>query len=148
MKFLQCLMACAEKSPLVPTGRGAFPELGVCLEVICITSTVFHAGWAFQGIYPGWHGSGGQPPLVRCASARIDTRRFGVKPEFIPATSAFLGTSSGARSGVNSSASRRRVIGMATTCEEKSFGVECSDWIDPHGAERRDIAGGERDSGK
>src|SRR5580704_3893194 len=32
-------------------------------------------------------------------------------------------------------------------CQE-SFGVECSDWIDPHGAQRRDIAGGERNSGK
>ena len=28
------------------------------------------------GIYPGWCGSGRQLPLVRCASARIDTRRF------------------------------------------------------------------------
>jgi hypothetical protein len=50
-------------------------------------------------------------------------------------------------------------IGMATTCEDKlripvpssakkSFGVECGDWIKAHGAQRRDIAGGERDSGK
>ena len=30
----------------------------------------------------------------------------------------------------------------------KSFGVECCDWIEAHGAQRRDIAGGERDSGK
>jgi hypothetical protein len=46
------------------------------------------------------------------------------------------------------------VIGMATTCEEvsssakKSFGVECSDWIEAHGAQRRDTTGCERDSGK
>src|SRR5579863_629435 len=31
---------------------------------------------------------------------------------------------------------------------KKSFGVECRDWIEAHGAQRRDIAGGERDSGK
>jgi hypothetical protein len=30
----------------------------------------------------------------------------------------------------------------------KSFGVECSDWIEAHGAQRRDITGGERNSGK
>jgi predicted amino acid dehydrogenase len=30
----------------------------------------------FQGIYPGWRGSGRQPPLVRCASARVDTGGF------------------------------------------------------------------------
>src|SRR5271170_7292067 len=30
----------------------------------------------------------------------------------------------------------------------ESFGVECSDWIEAHGSQRRDIAGGERDSGK
>jgi hypothetical protein len=49
----------------------------------------------------------------------------------------------------------KAVIGMATTCEDKSravakksFGVECSDWIEAHGAQRRDIAGSERDGGK
>src|SRR5271170_2382891 len=31
---------------------------------------------------------------------------------------------------------------------KESFGVECSDWIEAHGSQRRDIAGGERDSGK
>jgi len=35
--------------------------------------------------------SGRQPPLVRCASARIDTRRFRVKPEFFLSTSALIG---------------------------------------------------------
>src|SRR6185437_16703923 len=44
---------------------------------------------------------------------------------------------------------------MATTCEDKSqavpgksFGVECSDRIETHGAHRWDIARGERDSGE
>jgi hypothetical protein len=42
---------------------------------------------------------------------------------------------------------------MATNCEvssrtEKSFGVECGDWIEAHGAQRRDIAGRERDRTK
>ena len=37
---------------LARTGRGAFPELGVYLEVICITSTAFHAGSAFAGTIP------------------------------------------------------------------------------------------------
>ena len=31
---------------------------------------------------------------------------------------------------------------------QRSFGVECSDRIEPHGAQRRDVAGGERDGGK
>ena len=31
---------------------------------------------------------------------------------------------------------------------KKSFGVEYRDWIEAHGAQRRDITGGERDSGK
>src|SRR6266851_5736742 len=39
---------------------------------------------------------------------------------------------------------RRQVWSSA----KKSFGVECSDWIEAHGAQRRDITGGERDSGK
>jgi hypothetical protein len=39
---------------------------------------------------------------------------------------------------------RRQVSISAKT----SFGVECCDWIEAHGAQRRDIAGGERDSGK
>jgi hypothetical protein len=47
------------------------------------------------------------------------------------------------------------VIGMATTCEDKSgaeptasFAVECRDWIEAHGSQRRDITGGERNSRK
>jgi hypothetical protein len=48
----------------------------------------------------------------------------------------------------------KEAIGMATTCEtslehcQRSFGVECSDRIEAHGAQRRDVAGGERDGGK
>ena len=46
----------------------------------------FHEVNDVSGIYPGWRGSGRQLPIVRCASARIDTRRFSVNPEFHPAT--------------------------------------------------------------
>jgi hypothetical protein len=31
---------------------------------------------------------------------------------------------------------------------QRSFGVECSDWIEAHGAQCRDVTGGERDGGK
>ncbi len=31
---------------------------------------------------------------------------------------------------------------------QKPFGVECGDWIEPHGAHRRNVAGGERDRSK
>src|SRR5882757_10633230 len=56
---------------------------------------------------------------------------------------------------MNSSASRpgghrdgHNLRRQASSSAKKSFGVECSDWIEAHGAQRRDVAGGERDSGK
>jgi hypothetical protein len=43
--------------------RGAFPELGVCLEVICIISAVFHVQSTFMGSNPeNWV----QPTLNEC----------------------------------------------------------------------------------
>jgi hypothetical protein len=37
--------------------------------------------------------------------------------------------------------------GEASGCQ-RSFGVECRDWIEAHGAQRRDVTGGERDGGE
>ena len=31
---------------------------------------------------------------------------------------------------------------------QKSFGVECRDWVEAHGAQRRDVTGGDGDGGE
>jgi hypothetical protein len=42
----------------------------------------------------------------------------------------------------------KRLHVLLAISAKKSFGAECSDWIEAHGAQRRDVAGGERDGGK
>src|ERR1700743_3742427 len=55
---------------------------------------------------------------------------------------------------MRASASRRRSFGWQQLVKvslelcQGSFGVECRDWIEAHGAQRRDVTGGKRDGGE
>src|SRR5579872_1533275 len=87
--------------------------------------------------------------------SRAFSTRFNESQSVADQIGVFGFTSSGTRKRVKPSGSRRLVVAMAHNLRrhvpsraKKSIRVECSNRIEPHGAQRRDVASRERDKGK